>query len=116
MVVIVEDQSDNREMLRKILRMKGYEVKVAKDGEEGIELIVNERPQAAIVDLGLPTVNGYGVAKNVRARLGDQILMIALTGHGSPEDIEAAMEAGFDDHMVKPLDLERLHALLQSQA
>lgn len=115
MVVIVEDQSDNREMLRKILSVKGYEVKVAKDGEEGIELIVNERPQAAIVDLGLPTVNGYGVAKNVRARLGDQILMIALTGHGSPEDIEAAMEAGFDDHMVKPLDLERLHALLQAQ-
>jgi nitrogen-specific signal transduction histidine kinase len=114
-VVVVEDQSDNREMLRKILRMKGYEVKVAKDGEEGIELIVNERPQAAIVDLGLPTVNGYGVAKNVRARLGDQILMIALTGHGSPEDIEAAMEAGFDDHMVKPLDLERLHTLLQAQ-
>lgn len=114
-IVIVEDQSDNREMLRRILIAKGFEVQVAKDGEEGLDLIMSERPQAAIIDLGLPSLNGYGVAKSVRARLNDKILLIALTGHGSPEDIQATLNAGFDEHMVKPLDLDRLQSVLQAQ-
>lgn len=112
-IVIVEDQDDNREMLRNILTLDGYRVCVAQDGEKGIELILDERPHVAVVDLGLPKINGYGVAKNVRARLGDQILLIALTGHGSPQDIKAALEAGFDEHMVKPVDLRRLNNLVR---
>ena len=115
LIVIVEDQSDNREMLRRILMAKGYDVQVARDGEEGIEVILNTRPQVAIIDLGLPSMNGYGVAKSVRARLNDKILLIALTGHGSPEDVQATLEAGFDEHMVKPLDLDRLQSVLQAQ-
>jgi len=115
-VVVVEDQRDNREMLRRLLTMEGYEIQAAENGEAGIELILSERPQAAIIDIGLPGINGYGVAKNVRSRLGDQIFLIALTGHGGPEDIKATLEAGFDVHMVKPLDIRRLRILLRSES
>ncbi|MBX3442533.1 MAG: response regulator [Planctomyces sp.] len=115
-IVVVEDQPDSREMLRKLLSLEGHDVQVARDGEEGIEMILAARPQVAIVDLGLPKINGYGVAKNVRARLGDRVRLIALTGHGSPEDVRAALDAGFDEHMVKPLDLKRLNALLTTDA
>jgi len=114
-IAIIEDQSDNRETLRTILMMDGYEVFTAEDGEAGIELILNERPDIAIVDVGLPKINGFGVARNARSRLKDQILLIALTGHGGPEDIRAAMDAGFDAHMVKPLDLGRLKRMIDSR-
>ena len=94
--------------------MDGFQVVTAADGEAGIELILRERPDVAIVDLGLPKMNGFGVARNARARLNDQILLIALTGHGGPDDIKAAREAGFNTHMVKPLDLIRLKRLIET--
>ena len=112
-IVIVEDQDDSREMLRRLLTIDGHDVSVACDGEEGIQAILAKKPQVAIIDLGLPKLNGYGVAKNVRARLGDDIHLIALTGHGSPRDVKAAMDAGFDQHMVKPVNFERLDEVLQ---
>lgn len=114
-IAIVEDQSDNRETLRAILALDGFEVSTANDGETGIELILQESPDVAIVDLGLPKINGYGVARNARARLNKQIMLIALTGHGGPEDIKAAREAGFDAHLVKPLDLNQLKRLLETR-
>jgi two-component system CheB/CheR fusion protein len=110
-ILIVEDNDDSRRMLEGLLKLDGHEVQVASDGEEGLSAIQRERPAVAIVDIGLPTLNGYEVARRVR-RLdeGKGIYLVALTGYGQAEDRQAVFDAGFDEHLVKPLkrgDLER---------
>ena len=112
-IVIVEDMRDNREILRKLLTIDGYEVHLAEDGEKGIELILAEHPQVAFVDISLPGINGYEVARNVRARLGESIFLVALTGHGGTDDVKASLAAGFDKHMVKPVDIRQIRNLLR---
>lgn len=111
-IVIVEDNDDSRDMLQMLLESRGHEVFAARDGKEGAELIIEHRPDLALVDIGLPTMNGYEVAKTVRAACaGTRIYMVALTGYGRQEDRDAVMEAGFDEHIVKPIepaDLNRL--------
>ena len=79
-VVLVEDQADNREMLRLLLEQRGFEVVEARDGREGVDAIVELAPPAAVVDIGLPRMDGYEVARRVREELGDDIRLIALTG------------------------------------
>ena len=111
-VVLVEDQADNREMLRLILEQRGVEVLEAGDGEEGVALILRTTPAAAVVDIGLPRIDGFEVARRVRAELGDAVRLIALTGYGMREDRERALAAGFDSHLVKPVDVADLEAAL----
>lgn len=111
-IAIVEDNSDSREMLYSLLRMDGYEVVAARDGLEGVELIQQHQPEVALVDIGLPGIDGFEVARRVRATLGDRILLIALTGYGRDEDRRAVMSAGFDEHLVKPLDPDDLIKIL----
>lgn len=107
-IAIVEDNSDSREMLYSLLRMDGYEVVAARDGLEGVELILQHQPEVALVDIGLPGIDGFEVARRVRDALGSRILLIALTGYGRDEDRRAVMSAGFDEHLVKPLDPDDL--------
>lgn len=113
-LVLVEDNDDSRQMLAALLKLEGHQVSVAKDGEQGLEMILKLRPDAAIVDIGLPKLSGYDVAKEVRRRLdGRTPCLIALTGYGRSEDREAARSAGFDAHLVKPLKpLELTHILI----
>lgn len=111
-IAIVEDNADSREMLHSLLRMDGYEVVAARDGIEGVELILQHQPEVALVDIGLPGVDGYEVARRVREALGPQILLIALTGYGREEDRRAVRNAGFDEHLVKPLDPDDLIRIL----
>lgn len=108
-LVIVEDNPSVRSMLSRTLELKGFEVQTASTGREGIELIQKCLPSVAVIDIGLPDLNGYDVATEIR-KLPDfkNTLLVALTGYGRARDHEKAMEAGFDIHLVKPLDPDEL--------
>jgi two-component system CheB/CheR fusion protein len=113
-VLIVEDNSDSREMLESLLRMDGYEVRTAEDGPQGYEAILAHRPDVALVDIGLPGMNGYEVARRIRAEMvGRPIRLVALTGYGRAVDRDAVSEAGFDEHLVKPVDPDDLVRVLR---
>ena len=112
-IVLVEDQADAREMMRALLELRGHSVVEVGDARAAIDAIARERPDVAVVDIGLPDVNGYDVARTVREIQGnDRVFMIALTGYGSQADVRAAEEAGFDAHLTKPAEPERLFRLL----
>ncbi len=112
-IVLVEDRSDSRETLRMLLEGDGYQVETASDGEEGISLIVRLKPLVALVDIGLPKVDGYEVARRVRDRLGSHhTRLVALTGYGQQQDRDHALASGFDEHVVKPIDPEVLRSML----
>ena len=112
-ILIVEDNLDSRAMLEALLKLDGYRVTVADDGQQGWEAIRTRRPDVAIVDIGLPIVSGYDLAKRVRHELGDsRLVMIALTGYGRSDDRQAALAAGFNAHLTKPLKPEELARLL----
>lgn len=114
-VVVIEDQQDNREMLNALLGMEGFDVTTADNGQAGLQLIRNARPDAAVIDVGLPVLNGNEVARRLRSELGDELYLIALTGYGQPDDIKTAKESGFNEYLVKPLDLDRLLSLLKQE-
>lgn len=104
-VVVIEDNADSRQLLERLLKLDGCEVVTAGDGIEGYQAIVQQQPDVALVDIGLPQMDGYEVAKKVRSELaGRPIRLIALTGYGRLEDRHAVMEAGFNEHLVKPVD------------
>ena len=104
-ILIIEDNADSREMLRSILELEGYGVEVAEDGRRGLEAIEQGRFDTALVDIGLPGIDGYEVARRVRQDTKDtKLRLVALTGYGRSADRQAAREAGFDEHLVKPLD------------
>ncbi len=104
-ILVVDDAADNREAMDVLLTLYGHSVEVAQDGEEGVEKAMAGRPDVAFVDIGLPRLNGYEVAKEIRRRPGgDQIVLIALSGYGQPEDKRQALESGFDAHLTKPVN------------
>jgi len=116
-ILLIEDNQDAQDALRCLLELWGHEVLVAGEGESGIRMALAHRPDIALVDLGLPNVDGYEVAKQVRATLcASSPLLIALTGYGAPEQRSQALAAGFDLHLVKPVDPDRLAALLDEYA
>ena len=87
----------------------------AADGAAAIELIAREKPDAALIDIGLPEMNGYEVAQRIRENKElRNVLLVALTGYGAAADISAARSAGFDAHLIKPADLSRIEELLSS--
>ena len=112
-LLIVEDNADVRELLATLCEAWGYEVRVACDGLEGASMALDMHPDVALVDIGLPGIDGFEVARRVRADpRGAAIRLIALTGYGSAGQRAEATAAGFDFHVVKPADPERLAALL----
>jgi len=112
-LLLVEDNPDIGETLRDLLQILGHRVELAVDGLRGVQLALATRPDAALVDIGLPGIDGYEVARRVRAaETGKRILLVALTGYGRPEDRERALESGFDAHLVKPVDPQELNHLL----
>lgn len=116
-ILVVEDNEDGRQMLQMLLEMYGHEVFEAEDGPRGVELTLSLRPAIAFVDIGLPGLDGYEVARQVRAREDPQehrTFLVALTGYGQSEDRRRAEEAGFDLHLVKPLNPDALSQLLQT--
>jgi two-component system CheB/CheR fusion protein len=112
-VVVVEDQEDARSMMQMLLESKGLTVSCADNGRDGVALIDKVRPDVAIVDLGLPVMSGYDLARSVRANAAlAAIPLIALSGYGQESDVKAALEAGFDTHLTKPPDFARLDELI----
>jgi CheY-like chemotaxis protein len=107
-VLVVEDNPDGRETLSVLLQCLGYPVEVAADGREGLAKGLSLHPAIALIDIGLPGLNGYQVASALRAAFGRSIFLVAQTGYGQPEDRRRALEAGFDVHLVKPLDIDEL--------
>ena len=111
-VLVVEDNPDTRESLRSLLRGWGHEVEVAGDGAQGLAKALGWRPEVAVLDIGLPRLDGYEVARRVRPAVGAEVRLIALTGHGAAEDRERAFAAGFDHHLTKPADPDELRRLV----
>jgi len=113
-ILIVEDNDDARQVLRRLLELSGHEVHEAVDGPSGVETAERVRPDVALVDLGLPRLDGYEVARQIRARLGSaRALLVALTGYGMVDTHARALAAGFDEHIVKPVAAERLAEVLR---
>ncbi len=114
-VLVVEDRMAVRETLRVLLEGMGHEVAVATNGLEGITQALELLPDVAFVDVGLPGVDGYELARRVRAaREGGALYLVALTGYGGPEAQAKALQAGFDLHLVKPLLEDDLLRVLES--
>jgi len=111
-VALVEDNDDVRVLMGEVLESWGHDVSQAATGAIGVDLILRERPDIAFIDIGLPDMDGYELARQVRAALGSKKpLLVALSGFGQRRDRERAHHAGFDDHLAKPAspaDLKRL--------
>lgn len=108
-VLLIEDNIDSCEMMQLLLASFGHQVYTADNGIEGVEIAIERRPEVALVDIGLPGMNGYEVARKLRsASATSNIRLIALTGYGLEHDRTKALEAGFDMHLVKPVTTERL--------
>ncbi len=106
-VLVVDDDADTANVLVMLLREEGHAAEAAYSARDALERVAAFAPEAAFVDIGLPDMNGYELAREVRARDG-RVRLIALTGHGQRKDIECARAAGFDAHLVKPVDLWEL--------
>jgi CheY-like chemotaxis protein len=116
-VLVIEDNRDSREMYCTALAMAGHDVLEADDATRGLELLKSARPDVALVDIGLPGLNGYDVARRVRADPESRrVLLIAVTGYGSRDDRERARLAGFDHHLVKPVSTDTLLEVLSRTA
>jgi CheY-like chemotaxis protein len=100
----VEDNEDTRAMLRAALEFEGHTVRDAADGPAALSLALQAPPQVAVIDIGLPGMDGYEVAQRMRKSFDGNVRLIALTGYGRPEDKARALAAGFDMHLTKPVD------------
>lgn len=111
-VAIVEDNQDVRDLLKLKLKRLGHAVIDASNGLDGLRIVLDERPDLALVDLGLPGIDGFEIARQARRELGDDIILVAVSGFGQPEDKRRAFEAGFDEHVTKPADVRDIENLL----
>ena len=114
-IVLIDDDDDTRWIFREVLEQRGYRVTPAPDGIAGLALILAERPDVAIVDIGMPGMDGYEVARRVRMTLGHSVWLIAMTGYGNESDQLQALAAGFDTHLTKPIDIERVERMLETR-
>jgi signal transduction histidine kinase len=112
-ILVAEDNPDARAMLHAALTLDGHRVEVSAEGGRALERALADPPDVMLVDIGLPGLSGYEVARRVRARLGRAVVLIALTGYGRPEDRRRSHEAGFDAHLVKPVSVHEIDALVQ---
>jgi CheY-like chemotaxis protein len=115
-LLVVDDNVDAAQTLAAILELSGYEVRVAYSGAEGLRIAAEWQPDVGVLDIGIPDLNGYDLCRGIRqSNLQRQPLLIACTGWGQQEDVQRAHEAGFDHHLVKPVDPDAVLKLL-SQA
>ena len=104
-------------MMKELLSFQGHEVHLAEEGLRAVDLAVTVRPDLVFIDIGLPGLDGYGVAERLRATLtGERLRLVALSGYGQPQDRQRSVAAGFDLHLVKPVDPQRLTAAIDAPA
>jgi two-component system CheB/CheR fusion protein len=114
-IVIVDDNVDSAESMAALLRLEGHEVKTAYDGDSMLKAAEEMKPEVVMLDIGLPGMDGYELARRLRQRPQTKsALIVAVTGYGRNEDVQKAMEAGIDCHLVKPINREGLNAILVS--
>jgi CheY-like chemotaxis protein len=113
-ILIVEDNRDARTTMRMLLTMGyGHVVYEAADAASGVRVALAEQPDVALIDLGLPDQHGHEVARKIRAELERPIVLVALTGYGTHEDQRLTREAGFDVHLIKPVDSAELVRIIE---
>ena len=116
-ILVVDDNSDAAESLAAMLRIDGNEVRTAFDGANALSLLERQPADIAFIDIGMPGMNGYEVARAIRTtRAGSDVVLVALTGWGQAEDRRKALEAGFDAHLTKPARVEEIEAVLRQAA
>jgi len=114
-LLVVEDNVDAADAFTMLLRELGQDVDVVHDGQAALEAVRKHAPDAALIDIGLPGMDGYEVARRIRGcRGGEHALLVALTGYGRDEDRRRALDSGFDRHLVKPVELGVLKDLLRA--
>jgi PAS domain S-box-containing protein len=113
-VLVVDDNNESAEMLGMLLTLAGHEVRLAHDGMAAVETSASFQPHVVLLDIGLPILNGYDAARRIRIQAGMQPLLVALTGWGQESDRRKAAEAGFDAHLLKPVDHDELTTLIGS--
>lgn len=113
-MLVAEDIPDAAEMMRLMIECMGHDVRVAADGVEAVAIAEQFNPQIALLDIGMPRMDGYEAARRIRAALGDDIMLVALTGWGQEDDQRLAFEAGFDRHLTKPAEPDVLEDLIAS--
>ena len=108
-ILLVEDNEMNRDMLSRRLKRRGYEVSIAVNGQEGIDMAIDENPDIVLMDMSLPVIDGWEATRQLKNNSQTQsIPIMALTAHAMSGDREKALEAGCDDYDTKPIDLKRL--------
>jgi CheY-like chemotaxis protein len=115
-VLIVEDHIDTGNTLALVLRVWGHEVHLTRDGLAGLRAAQAMQPDAVLLDIGLPAMDGWTVAERLCRSMPKKPLLIAVTGYGKPEDRQRSRDAGIDHHLVKPVDPDRIHELLSGLA
>jgi CheY-like chemotaxis protein len=115
-VLVVDDNHDSADSCAMLLEFSGHTVRVAYDGASALDIANEFRPEAALVDIGMPLMDGYEVVARIRALpWGTQSTLIAMTGRGLEEDKRRSFSAGFDHHLTKPIDVDALAALLEQR-
>jgi CheY-like chemotaxis protein len=113
-VLIVEDVADARKMLGRLLALEGHDVREAADGLAGLAALLSQPPDVALIDIGLPGMDGIEVVRNARKNSAlNRVRLVALTGYGSPSDRKSLLAAGFDEHLVKPVSPNDLARVLR---
>jgi DNA-binding response OmpR family regulator len=115
-VLVVDDNEDAADSLAMLLTVRGDEVRIAYDGAEAVAAETEFNPEVVLLDIGLPKLSGYDVARSIRSTRGDAVLIIAITGWGQEDDRRRAREAGFDHHFTKPVDFEVLLNLIDKES
>jgi CheY-like chemotaxis protein len=111
-ILVVEDNPDGREALRLLLCLLGFSVEAAPDGVRGVQKALAWHPDAAVIDIGLPALDGFEVARQIRASLGSEVFLVALSAYNTDEFRRRGAASGFDVYLTKPADPDALHQLL----
>lgn len=114
-VLVVDDNVDAAEMLGEALHALGYRTAIAHDGPQTLQLVAEFEPQIALLDIGLPVMDGYEFAERLRQQRAN-LRLVAITGYGQDTDRERARDAGFNDHLTKPVDIDKLGRVLESRS
>jgi CheY-like chemotaxis protein len=114
-ILVADDNRDAADSMAMLLELAGYEVLIAHNGQEALRKIITDEPAAAILDIGMAGMTGYEIARQVRSAGDDRTYLIAVTGWGQADDVARAKQAGFDEHLTKPVDPDRIELLLRAR-
>jgi CheY-like chemotaxis protein len=116
-ILVVDDNRDAAESLSEVLQFAGHQTRIAHDGLDAVRSAAAFKPHLVLLDIGLPKLNGYEVARRIREeQWGKDMMLVALTGWGQHEDRQKSSQAGFDSHLVKPVSHDQLQTLLRGMA